>query len=123
MTAKPAVTGEFLTLNGNYAKVFKNPTFYRFADNDVYEIKRLMLKWGDGARAEVMIVWKYNQSTSHIFVAENRLGKIFFIDPQTANEDAEKYFEYAAKGFTAIFRIDKAEFTDLIKDCCEVRKK
>jgi len=123
VTAKPTKPNEFLTLGGNYAKVFENPTFNRFADNDVDKIKELMLKWGNGARAEVMIVWKHNQGLSHMFVVENRLGQIFFIDPQTANENAEKYFEHAAKGFTNVVRMDNIQFTDLIKDCCEEVKK
>lgn len=56
---------------------------------------------------------------SHVFVAENRNGNVVFIAPQRSLEGVKNYFRYAEEGYTLIHRINKLNFTDLIKDCCE----
>ena len=81
-----------------------------------------MLKWGNGARAEICIVQKDNP-TAHIFLAENRNGVIHFLDSQIATEGVEHYFKQAKEGYTIIHRMDNLNFIGLIKECCEEVKK
>lgn len=71
-----------------------------------------MKGFGDGARMEVLIIWKDN--TSHVFVAEQMNGKTHFIDPQV-NINCEDYFNFTdIKGVLAV-RIDNSEFSDKVK--------
>ena len=81
------------------------------------EIKKQMAAWGDGARAEVFVVWK--NGDAHVFVAEQINGETVFIDPQNHSADASKYFESVLKGFTSILRIDNNNPADVILDCCD----
>ena len=81
------------------------------------EIKKQMVTWGDGARAEVFVVWK--NGDAHVFVAEQINGETVFIDPQNHSADASKYFESVLKGFTSILRIDNNNPADVILDCCD----
>ena len=67
VTAKPVYDNDFLAKGGNYAKVFKNPEIIRCTGDAIESIKNYMLKWGNGARAEICIVWKSRQNFSHIF--------------------------------------------------------
>ena len=80
-----------------------------------------MEKWKDGARAAVRVVWE-GTNFGHVFVAEQRDGKTYFIDPQTNNEDCSHYFKLVAKGQTAILRIDNNSPSDYILDCCDNRR-
>lgn len=74
------------------------------------QIDKKMAEWGDGARAEVYVVWKGRGKTSaHVFVAERRNGKTIYTDPQTGNLDASGYFSSARTGRTMIKRMDNLE--------------
>lgn len=83
------------------------------------KIRENMKAWGDGARAIVRVRWK--GGGGHVFIAEQRKGKTLFMDPQNGNNDVREYFKYAKKDGTHIMRVDNLEFTDRIKDCCEVK--
>ena len=124
VTAKPVndIRKDFLSRGGNYAKVFENPQIIGCTGDVVKTICSYMMKWGNGSRAEVFIR-KKGTNEAHIFVAENRLGEIVFIDPQRALENVEDYFEDAQEGYTFIFRMDDLKFTKFINDCCEEVKK
>lgn len=79
-----------------------------------------MQEWGDGARAEVYIEWDY--MNAHVFIAENRNGKICFLDPQTGEADVEHYF--LEGNATEFFRIDNLDINEkYIRECCEERTK
>lgn len=124
VTAKPVndIRKDFLSRGGNYAKVFENPQIIRCTGDVVKTIRNYMMIWGNGSRAEVFIRTK-GTNDAHIFVAENRLGEVVFIDPQRALENVEDYFEDAQEGYTFILRMDNLNFTKFINDCCEEVKK
>ncbi len=86
-------------------------------ENEIAEIKRQMRQWGDGARAEIYVRWK-NRAIGHVFVAEQKDGKTYFYDPQSADKAVGKYFSDCIKGFTSYTRIDTLKVTDLILKCC-----
>ena len=80
-----------------------------------------MKEYGDGARAEVYVVYQDDKEYyAHVFVAENRNGVIHFLDPQTGELDVEHYFENVQAGLTRMFRIDNLEpHEKYIVECCE----
>lgn len=92
------------------------------AGNGLAEIEFAMKQYGDGARAEIYVVWE-NGKDAHVFVAEQKNGKTVFIDPQDGTNDARDYFEYVLDGHTEMCRIDNLEVSELIKECCEDYKK
>ena len=75
-------------------------------------------EYGNGARIQIFVEWKNKKMevvednvvsqvlSAHTFVGENRDGKVFFIDPQTGNEDCRDYFTKVRNGATMYARID-----------------
>ena len=126
VVAKPAVvdeTGELSPRDPLYTKwknVFQNAkfTFCSGYDKGKSEIIQQMEAWGDGAVAEVRVLWKDNKA--HVFVAEMNGGTVKFIDPQNGKE-CENYFTDAALGGTMIARIDNLEPSSLIELCIKNR--
>lgn len=112
---------DFLQIN--WEQFFENPVVESgFEGTGKAGVVTLMEKWGDGARGEVYIDWA-NQTTAHVFVAENRSGKIYFLDPQTGELDVEYYFDEATEGLIKLLRIDNLEINKkYIIDCCEESK-
>ncbi len=103
--------------------IFKGASFERCGGSGRARCDSLMKQWGDGARAEVYVAWPRKLGGgAHVFVAENRDGKIVYIDPQSAKEDASGYFKNVLKGRTMIARIDNLDPSDLIDGCCTSRK-
>ena len=84
------------------------------------QIEQRLMRWGDGARAEVMVEWA--DGGTHVFVAENIGGNVVFSDPQSGNADASRYFQDAVPGATLVSRIDNLKPSILIDDCCTSRK-
>lgn len=116
VTVLPATTPDELARN--WASIFSNMKLIRCrTKNEIAEIKRQMKQWGDGARAEIYVRWK-NRSIGHVFVAEQKDGKTYFYDPQSADKAVGKYFSDCIKGFTTYTRIDTLKVTDLILKCC-----
>ena len=76
-----------------------------------------MAAWGNGARAEVFMVWP--NGSGHVFVAEQRNGETIFVDPQNPAADASKYLEKAVAGSVKFLRIDNNSPSSYILDCCE----
>ena len=90
-------------------KVFKKAVFEEgFKGSGKEDIIKRMKKMGDGARAEVYVIWDFGD-VSHVFVAENRNGNILFLDPQTGALNVEHYFENVKHGMTKFLRIDNLE--------------
>ena len=74
-------------------------------------------KWGDGARAEVVVMWRGSFS-GHAFFAERVNGKTRFYDPQNGSMDVSEYFKRVEPGSVKICRIDNLEFDkEKLKDC------
>ena len=103
-------------------KVFENAEIEEnFTGTGKEYIVTRMKKYGEGARAEVYVVWE--SGGSHVFVAENRNGEIHFSDPQTGELDVEYYFDYVKEGLTKFFRTDNLEVNEkYIKWFCKEKK-
>ena len=95
--------------------VWNNPSVIQCRGNDLSEIEATMRKWGDGARAQVIVMWTETQG--HTFIAEQRDGVTHYIDPQSGNENYVDWIDSAILGRTQFCRIDNLETTDLIRNC------
>lgn len=93
--------------------------FYTGYDGGKSEIISQMQQWGNGAVAEVRVTWKNREA--HVFVAEMVNDEIRFIDPQTGDNNCERYFTSAALGGTMMARIDNLEPSSLIELCIKNR--
>lgn len=76
-------------------------------------IEQEMASFGDGARAVVRVQW-HERDYGHVFIAEQRDGKTWFVDPQS-NDAAYEGWEFAisADG-NYLMRIDDKDFTELV---------
>lgn len=101
---------------------WEDPDVKQCKGSGISEIQDTMKKWGDGARAQVVVYWE--KWGGHTFIAEQADGKTHFIDPQTGKEGAEveKYFDHVAEDRTQFCRIDDREASTYILDCCKERE-
>ena len=85
------------------------------------DIEKQMAIWGDGARAEVRIM--FDTYSGHVFTAVQVQGRTIFIDSQTNSQDCSWYFNSLeqAPGFNQILRIDNLEPSELM-NLCYVKK-
>lgn len=97
--------------------VWKNPTVIRPTGAGQESIVEKMTEWGDGARAQVVVVWR-GVPSGHTFIVENVQGKIRFIDPQSGDEDCSRYFNLVEDDQTLFCRIDNLIPSDYIVQCC-----
>ncbi len=79
------------------------------------EIESAMNAWGDGARAQITVMWTH--SSGHTFLAEQRGGRTYFIDPQSGNENYLDWVDSAIPGMTRFCRIDNLNPSPLISHC------
>ena len=107
-------------LSYNPFQVWKNPEIIRASGNGVRDIDKQMSKWGDGARAEIVVMWN-GVPSGHAFFAERVNGKTRFYDPQNGSADVYKYFERVEPGSVHFCRIDNLEPSEKINDCCKWR--
>lgn len=81
-------------------------------------IEKQLLAYGDGARVQIFVTWDQQTTevvndgeietrlSGHTFLAENRSGKVAFVDPQARLEDCSDYFTKVKKRATIFARID-----------------
>ena len=79
-------------------------------------IKQKMKEYGDGARAEIRVVWS-GKNSGHVFVAEQYEVKTLFIDPQSGESDVAYYFDYIAPSKTWFLRTDNLTINKTILEC------
>lgn len=96
--------------------VWENPDVTRTAGSGKESIVERMSEWGDGARAQIVVVWR-GVPSGHTFIAENVGGEVRFIDPQTGDEDVSRYFNRVADNQTLFCRIDDLTPSDYILQC------
>lgn len=96
--------------------VWNNPDVICAAGSGQERIMQKMSEWGDGARAQVVVVWR-GVPSGHTFIAENVHGEIRFIDPQTGDEDVSQYFNRVEDNHTMFCRIDDQIPSDYILQC------
>ena len=104
-------------LSYNPFSVWKDPEIIRCSGNGLMDIEKNMEKWGDGSRAQIVVVWK-NTNSGHTFCAERINGKTVFYDPQNGASEVSKYFQYIEPGSVSFCRIDNKDVTEKILDCC-----
>lgn len=104
-------------LSYNPFAVWQNPKVIECSKNGFEDIEKKMEEWGDGARAQVVVVWK-NTNAGHTFVAERVDGKTIYVDPQSGNKDVKSYFSRVQDGSVRLARIDNLDVTSRILDCC-----
>lgn len=80
-------------------------------------VVRIVKEAGDGAQYLMYVAW-VNESYGHIFVIENRKGRVLFKDPQTKEKNCEFYFDYIrvkTRGqYPELTRVDDLPFS---KEC------
>ncbi|MDD3020938.1 MAG: minor capsid protein [Alphaproteobacteria bacterium] len=102
----------FQNYNWNYTKATRK-------NKQASEIADSMLKWGDGARAEIRVEWDGGNS-GHVFVAEVKDGKVLFLDPQNGKVDVENYFDSAKPSRVEFGRLDNLDVDEsMIPDVCK----
>ena len=116
VTARERPTGSD-HLSAQPFDVWNNPNVIQCSGNGYYDIRNHMSSWGDGARAQVVVMWTRNRG--HTFIAEQINGVTHFYEPQTGNTNVESYFSSVRSGQTRICRIDNAVPSERIYDCCE----
>lgn len=79
------------------------------------EIESAMSAWGDGARAQITVMW--TRTSGHTFLAEQRGGQTYFIDPQSGNENYLDWVDSAIPGMTQFCRVDDLNTSPLINHC------
>lgn len=103
--------------------VWENPEPIRCkgsGNETISDINEKMASWGEGARAQVVVIWKNAfPPAGHTFNVERINGKTVYIDPQTGQTGCEWYFRNAESGFTTICRVDNLKPTDKILICCK----
>lgn len=121
--ATPAFDGDAY-MHGAWRKLFKGAewkhTTSRFKKDQAAEIERIMLGWGEGARAEIRVAWDTG-SMGHVFAAEVKDGKVLFVDPQSGSRDVRHYFNYAKPSSVEYGRIDNLVPTEGILETCKSR--
>ena len=114
VTAKPCMD-EFDDLSCKPFSVWHAPDVISCTTDGRSEIEAQMRQWGDGARAQVVVIWE--GANGHTFTAVQENGKTRFFDPQDGNENAESYFPYVAPGRTEFCRIDNLQPSEEILEC------
>lgn len=100
---------------------WKDPIIHKTPGSGREAIERAMASYGDGARVEIDVGWATSDGSGfdgHVFVAEQRDGKTYFIDPQNGDADVSWYFDYVQPGATRFARIDNLTPSDRIAECC-----
>ena len=80
-------------------------------------VERQMHLFGNHSRAIVKVNWLH-RIRGHLFVAENIDDAIYFVDPQTGDDDVSRYFQHIDPNRVVIMRTDCARLTGLARQCC-----
>lgn len=98
--------------------VWESPVVISSAGDGKSDIEHAMASWGDGSRAQIVVVWDDGfGTTGHTFIAEQKAGRTIFMDPQTNNKDVSNYFQDVMPGKTRFCRIDNLEISSHKSDC------
>ena len=110
VTALPTYSGDMLPYGRDYLMGLSNPKTVN-TDKSVSKIRKEMQSYGDGARA---IIHVSNSRGGHVFIAENKSGKIIYIDPQINGRYTKLDLKKVSS--SAITRIDNQDFTDYARN-------
>ena len=98
--------------------VWENPEVINCNGSGLEDIENAMKNWGDGARAQICVAWDPGDD-GHTFMAEQRNGKTYFVDPQSGSADVSRYFNRVATGQTSFCRTDNLQPSQRILNCCK----
>lgn len=119
VTAKGCIdANDYLAYNPFEA--WEQPDVIDAAESGLSDIQKQMNEWGDGSRAQVVVLWE-NGDGGHTFTAEQRKGTTIFVDPQNGDMDVGWYFDEAKSGCTRFCRIDNLQPSSHVLDCCKKR--
>ena len=115
------VTAEFCDDPDDYLtyhpyEVWENPEVMETTGTGQEDIEKAMSEWGDGARAQLVVVWD-GTDLGHTIIAEQIDGKTVYLDPQ--NGDRKLDFDDVELGSTTFCRIDNLQPSSRILDCCK----
>lgn len=113
---KPSASGTS-DLSYHPFAVWENPSVLNTTGNGRNDIENQMAQWGNGARAQITVLWDTGDG-GHTFIAEQENGRTRFIDPQTGAENVSWYFDQVEQGETRFCRIDNLNTTNRINECC-----
>ena len=116
VTAKPKPVMDDLSAGRGWTAMYRDAQPIPCAGNGYQDTVSRMQGWGEGARAEVKVVWDGGYS-GHVFVAEVVAGNVVFLDPQNGDTDCAGYFSDVEPGSVEVLRTDNLEFSDRIRDC------
>ena len=119
VTVQPIPLARNDYLARNPFSVWQNPKVIRCRDNGLADIQKQMENWGDGARAQIVVVWK-NGMSGHTFVAEQVNGKTMFYDPQDPKRDASSFFKNVKPGSVQMCRTDNLRINNELMRRCYV---
>ena len=118
VTVRPSTYGgEYLTYHP--FAVWRNPDILWGQGDGRADIEEALEGWGDGARAQVVVLWDIPHGGGHTFLAERRNGVTVFTDAQSGTMDASSHFDQAREGSVQFCRIDNLEFSDYLEVCYE----
>lgn len=80
-------------------------------------VEHQMHLFGNHSRAIVKVNWLH-RIKGHLFMAENIDDAIYFVDPQTGDDDVSRYFQHIDPNRVVIMRTDCARLTRLAQQCC-----
>ena len=111
---------------GEWRKLFTNFKPIRLTTTRkamiVPEMRREIIKWGDGARGSVFIKPE-GATIGHFFSIEVVGDKVRFIDAQHGYSDVEVYFDKADPSSIIYGRWDNLKPSDLVTNACKGRKR
>ena len=110
VTALPTYKGDLLPYNKDYLRGLSNPKTVDVG-RSVHKVTNQMKSYGDGARS---IIHVYNTKGGHAFIAENKGGKIYYIDPQANGRYTR--LDLTNVSHAQVTRIDNQQFTDYAKN-------
>lgn len=114
VTALPC-DGDYDYLASHPFSVWENANVISCIGQGKSEIETAMNSWGDGARAQITVMW--TRTSGHTFLAEQRGGQTYFIDPQSGNENYLDWIDSAIPGMTQFCRIDNLDTSPFINHC------
>lgn len=114
VTALPC-DGGYDYLASHPFSIWENANIISCTGHGKDEIESVMNSWGEGARAQIIVMWTH--TAGHTFLAEQRGGRTYFIDPQSGNENYLDWVDSAIPGMTQFCRIDNLETSPLISHC------
>ncbi len=117
VTARPSTYGSD-HLSHHPFDVWEKANVISCQGSGLNDIQNTLSSWGDGARAQLVVVWNDGFGTNgHTFIAEQRNGTTHFFDPQNGEMDAVSYFDDVMVGETQFCRIDNLRTSNYINEC------